>query len=135
MPKRKPHSAIFLKKKIFHFIQSKFLAFHGFSKKFHLKRYFDEISPHFRDTYIVLICAIFQMIIHFARWFIPNFCTIIRSSQKVAAIFRTIVRSSRKFDLLFINRLRAFLKHSLLTEIPKWPFQLLCTKETIDLLK
>ena len=29
----------------------KFLAFRGFSKKFRLKRYFDKISPHFRDTY------------------------------------------------------------------------------------
>ena len=29
----------------------KFLAFRGFSKKFRLKRYFKEISPHFRDTY------------------------------------------------------------------------------------
>ena len=29
----------------------KFLAFRGFSKKFRLKRYFDEISPHFCDTY------------------------------------------------------------------------------------
>ena len=26
-------------------------AFRGFSKKFCLKRYFNEISPHFRDTY------------------------------------------------------------------------------------
>ena len=29
----------------------KFLAFYGFSKKFRLKPYFDEISLHFRDTY------------------------------------------------------------------------------------
>ena len=27
------------------------MAFRGFSKKFRLKRYFKEISPHFRDTY------------------------------------------------------------------------------------
>jgi len=26
-------------------------AFQGFSKKFRLKRYFQEISPHFRGTY------------------------------------------------------------------------------------
>ena len=32
-------------------VSTKFLAFRGFSKKFRLKRYFDEISPHFHDTY------------------------------------------------------------------------------------
>jgi len=29
----------------------KFLAFLGFSKKFRLKRYFEEICPHFGDAY------------------------------------------------------------------------------------
>ena len=85
-------------------------------------------------TPIVLIRAIFQMIIHFARWFTPNFWAIIRSCQKVTAIFRTIIRSSRKSDLLFINRPRVFLKYSSLTEIPKWPFKLLGMKEAINLL-
>ena len=91
--------------------------------------------PRIFVTPIVLTRAIFRMIIRFAWWFIPNFHAIVRSSRKVAAIFRTIIRSSRKFDLLFINRPRAFLKHSSLTEIPKWPFQLLCMKEAINLLK
>ena len=59
-------------------------------------------------TPTVLIRAIFRMIIRFARWFTPNFRTIIHSSWKVAAIFRTIICSSWKFDLLFINRPRAF---------------------------
>ena len=104
------------------------------ANEFCLKRYFNQISPHFRDTYC-FYPAIFRMIICFARWFIPHFRAIICSSRKVAVIFRTIIRSSRKFNLLFINRPRAFLKHSSLTEIPKWPFQLLCTKQAINLLK
>ena len=91
--------------------------------------------PRLFMTPIVLTRAIFRMIICFARWFIPNFRAVIRSSRKVAAIFRMIIHSSRKFDLLFINRPRAFLKHSSLTEIPKWPFQLSCTKEDINLQK
>ena len=115
-------------------MQTNFNKFPGFSKKFCFKRYFNQISPHFRDTYC-FDSAIFRMIICFARWFIPHFRAIICSSRKVAVIFRTIIRSSRKFNLLFINRPRAFLKHSSLTEIPKWPFQLLCTKEAINLLK
>ena len=32
-------------------MQTNFDEIPGFSKKFHLKRYFDKISPHFRDTY------------------------------------------------------------------------------------
>ena len=32
-------------------MQTNFDEIPGFSKKFRLKRYFDEISPHFRDTY------------------------------------------------------------------------------------
>ena len=32
-------------------MQTNFDEIPGFSKKFCLKRYFDEISPHFRDTY------------------------------------------------------------------------------------
>ena len=32
-------------------MQTNFVEIPGFSKKFRLKRYFDEISPHFRDTY------------------------------------------------------------------------------------
>ena len=91
--------------------------------------------PQIFMTPTVLIHAIFQMTICFAWWFTPNFWGIIRSSQKVAAIFWTIIHSSRKFDLLFINRPRAFLKHSLLTEIPIWPFQILGTSEAINLLK
>ena len=91
--------------------------------------------PHIFVTPIVLIRMIFQMIIRFARWFILKFQTIIRSSWKIAAIFQTIICSSQKFDLLFINRPRAFLRHGLLTEIPKWRFQLLSTKEAINLLK
>jgi len=49
-------------------------------------------------TPIVLICAIFWTLIYFARWFTANFRVIIRSSWKVAVIFRTIMCSSRKFD-------------------------------------
>ena len=111
-------------------MQTNFDEIPGFSKKFRLKRYFNEISPHFCDT-IVLICMIFQMITRFARWFTPNFRAIIRSSRKIAAIFQMITRSSQKFHLLFINRLKAFLKHSSLTEIPKWPFQLLAQKKPL----
>ena len=98
---------------------------------------FEEIATKFPCIFvtpIVLIRAIFQMIIRFAWWFTLNFRAIICSSRKVTAIFWTIIRSSRKFDLLFINRLRALLKYSSLTEIPKWPFQLLGTKEAINLL-
>ena len=115
-------------------MQTNFDEIPGFSKKFCLKRYFAKF-PRIFVTPIVLIHVIFGMIIRFAWWFIPNFHGIIRSSRKVAVTFRTIIRSSRKFDLLFINRPRPFLKHSSLTEIPKWPFQLLCTKEAINLLK
>ena len=32
-------------------MQTNFDEIPGFSKKFRLKRYFDDISPHFRDTY------------------------------------------------------------------------------------
>ena len=32
-------------------MQMNFDKIPGFSKKFRLKRYFDEISPYFRDTY------------------------------------------------------------------------------------
>ena len=84
-------------------------------------------------TPTVLICAIFRLIIRLARWFTVNFRVITRSSCKGAVIFWTIICSSQKFDLMFINRPRALLKHSLLTEIYKWPFQLLDTKEAINL--
>ena len=50
--------------------------------------------PRIFVTPIVLIHTIFQ-IIRFARWFTPHFRAIIRSSQKVPAIFRTIICSSR----------------------------------------
>ena len=56
-------------------------------------------SPRIFVTPIVSIRVIFWMIIRFARWFIPNFCSIIRSSQKVTVTFRTIIHSSWKFDL------------------------------------
>ena len=32
-------------------VETSFDEIPGFSKKFRLKRYFDEISPHFHDTY------------------------------------------------------------------------------------
>ena len=115
-------------------MQTNFDEIPGFSKKFRFKWYFDEISLHFLDTYCFDLCD-FWMIIHFAEWFTLNFPVIIRSSGKVARIFQTIICSSQKFSLLFIHRPRAFLKHSLLTEIPEWPFQLLGTKEAINLLK
>ena len=115
-------------------MQTNFDEIPGFFKKFHLKWYFDEISLYFCDTYCFdprdflndnSLCLMID----------PNFWAIIHSSRKVAAIFRTIIRSSRKFNLLFMNRPRAFLKHSSLTEIPKWCFQLLGTTEDINLLK
>ena len=93
--------------------QTKFLAFRGF-------------SPHFRDT-----CCFDPHDFSNDNSSCSSFRAIIRSSRKVTAIFRTIIRSSQKFDLLFINRPRAFLKYSSLTEIPKWPFQLLARKKPL----
>ena len=98
-------------------ILTKFLAFRGFSKKFCLKRYFDEISLHFRDTYCFdlrnfsndnSLCSMIHL----------EFSCDNSLLSKSHCDFSND-NSSRKFDLLFINRPRAFLKHSSLTEIPK----------------
>ena len=96
-------------------MQMNFNEIPAFLKKFHLKRYFDEISPHFCDTYCFDLCDFSNdnslcLMIH------PNFWAIIYSSRKVAAIFQTIIRPSRKFNLLFINRPRAFFE----TQFPDW---------------
>ena len=87
-------------------MQTNFDKIPGFSKKFRLKQYFDEIFPHFRDTYCFDSCDVLNdnslcSIIH------PKISNDNSLSWKVAAIFRTIIRSSWKFDLLFINKPRA----------------------------
>ena len=73
-------------------------GFSGLFKEISLEMIFPWNFTHIFTTPIVLICAIFWTLIYFVRWFTANFRVIIRSSWKVAVIFRTIMRSSRKFD-------------------------------------
>ena len=89
----------------------------------------NDISTKFPRIFVtpsLLIHANFRMIICFVQWFTANFQVIICSS---------LIHSSRKLNLLFSNRQKPFLKHSSLTEIYKWPFELLSTKEATNLPK
>ena len=99
----------------------KFQVFQGFSKKFRIKRYFEEISRHFRDTYCVdphdflnynSLCAMFHREFASDNSLLPKRCYDFSNDNSVLPKMRPIVyqlaRSvfTRTFVRTFVEKSR-----------------------------